>query len=136
MIEKFSKEYSFLSNFYYSVILFNGIAYQTVEHAFQAIKTLDVKKRMEIAALSSPGKAKKAGRCLDIRKDWENIKVEVMRSLLKLKFKNSSMKKMLLATKGNTLIEGNTWGDTFWGVCNGDGENMLGKLLMELRDSY
>ena len=56
-----------------------------------------------------------------------------MKDLLEQKFAKPELKKLLLATDDMLLVEGNTWGDTYWGVCNGIGFNMLGKLLVELR---
>lgn len=134
MIDSFCGEYRFLSNFYPSSIEYKGVKYPTVEHAFQATKSLDLDDRLFIAKLETPGKAKRAGRNLILRKDWEEIKIEVMRELLVLKFKDDSLANKLKKTEPHELIEGNTWGDKFWGVCNGEGQNWLGKLLMEIRE--
>jgi predicted NAD-dependent protein-ADP-ribosyltransferase YbiA (DUF1768 family) len=77
--------------------------------------------------------AKAQGRRVILRPDWEAVKVDVMRSVLKCKFKGELLER--LKSVEEDIIEHNTWGDTFWGVCNGRGDNVLGKLLMELRDN-
>ena len=133
-IDSFSGEYEFLSNFFPSVICDpDGITYPTVEHYFQAMKTVHLSERKEIAAAPTPGKAKRMGRRVFLRSDWEGIKIEVMRQGLKQKFADKELRDKLLATGDAILIEGNWWHDTFWGVCDGKGENNLGKLLMEVR---
>lgn len=133
-IDCFNGEYAFLSNFYQSPVIISGIEYPTNEHAFQAAKTLDPILRERIAKLSTPGQAKKAGRNLILRSDWEEIKIQVMRIVVRRKFEsNQNLANLLLATGDAELIEGNTWRDTFWGVCNGIGANNLGKILMSVR---
>jgi len=57
-----------------------------------------------------------------------------MTDLVRQKFSNPQLAKQLLDTKDFELIEGNTWGDTFWGVCSGKGQNNLGKILMQIRN--
>jgi predicted NAD-dependent protein-ADP-ribosyltransferase YbiA (DUF1768 family) len=93
-----------------------------------------MEQRQLIARLNTPGQAKRAGNNLVLRPDWEEVKIPIMRELLKQKFSNRALMYKLRQTKGE-LIEGNNWGDTFWGVCKGQGENHLGRLLMEIRDS-
>lgn len=133
-IDSFNGEYYFLSNYYYSPIVFEGIHYPTVEHAFQAAKTLNNNKRLEIAKMRTPGQAKKAGRTISLRPDWEEIKFDVMKKCVKSKFEDYDLRNRLLSTGDVELIEGNWWNDTVWGVCNGIGQNNLGKILMEVRD--
>lgn len=134
MIDSFKGEYEFLSNFYPATVSYEGDMYPSVEHAFQAAKTLDPQMRLKIR-LSNAAGAKKLGRQLDLRSDWETIKLDVMRELLKAKFSDPELRAKLKATGRESLVEGNWWGDTFWGVCRGQGENHLGVLLMEIRDS-
>lgn len=134
MIDSFKGEYEFLSNFYPATVSYEGTVYPSVEHAFQAAKTLDPQMRLKIR-LSNAAGAKKLGRQLDLRSDWETIKVDVMRELLKAKFSDPELRAKLKATGKEPLVEGNWWGDTFWGVCRDRGENHLGVLLMEIRDS-
>jgi len=126
-------EYSFLSNFYPCLIEFDGDIYPSLEHAYQAAKTNDPNERKKIREEKQVRRAKQIGRHVTIREDWEQIKVEVMRDLLKKKFENPQLRKLLLDTYPHDLVEGNNWGDTFWGVCRGHGKNMLGVLLMQLR---
>lgn len=134
MISEFQGDFRFLSNFWPCVIEFEGIKFSSVEHAYQAAKTLDIKERKRIAKLLTPGKAKRAGKELMLRPDWEEIKLSIMRELLIKKFSHRELMFRLKLTEGE-LIEGNNWGDTFWGICRGQGENHLGKLLMEIRDN-
>lgn len=133
-IESFSGDHRFLSNFYPSVIEYEGITCPSVEHAYQAAKTFDMNARKMIASVSSPGIAKKMGQVLIIRDDWESVKVMVMHELLIKKFSDPELRSKLMATGTSDLVEGNTWGDTFWGVCRGTGKNKLGTLLMAIRN--
>ena len=138
IIDSFDGEFAFLSNFYEQPNLITdemNIAYPTVEHYFQAAKTLDKNERKRISILETPGKAKRAGRHMALRPDWEEVKTEVMRRALLKKFSDPFMREKLLETGDAELVEGNYWGDTCWGVCNGVGENRLGKLLMGIRES-
>ena len=133
-IDCFDGEYAFLSNFYDSPIEKDGIVYPTNEHFFQAMKTLDNEERKRIAAAETPGKAKRMGRSVKLRPDWEQSKIQIMKEGLTLKFLcHKDLAEKLVATGDVWLIEGNWWGDTYWGVCNGVGHNMLGNLLMEIR---
>lgn len=130
----FEKEYAWLSNFFPAIVTYDGMTYPTVEHAFQAAKTLDMEKRKEIAAAITPGRAKRMGRQVELRSDWEKIKVNVMAELLKEKFKHKDLREKLLATENAYLEEGNYWHDNFWGNCDGNGANWLGILLMQERE--
>lgn len=135
-IDAFTGNYRWLSNFYPCAITdVDGITFPTVEHAYQAQKYTDREVRLRIAGKRTPGEAKRAGRELPHRREnWDAIKVTAMLVLLRHKFVQPLFKELLLATGDRQLIEGNTWGDTFWGVCRGKGENNLGKLLMEIRE--
>ena len=134
-IRYFSREHRFLSNFSPSDwIELDGATYPTVEHAFQAAKTFDVRQRERIRLAPTPTKAKALGQYVLLREDWEAIKIDIMRGLLRQKFAEKNHRKWLADTAPKELIEDNTWGDRFWGVCQGNGENWLGKLLMEIRD--
>ena len=136
IIDTFKGEYGFLSNFYPAPVEFEGILYPTVEHAYQAAKTLDGVTRRAIANLSTPGRAKKMGRELTLRPNWEQIKLAVMLDLLRQKFWGSKrLYDALLATGDSILVEGNTWGDDFWGddFRTPRGNNWLGHLLMVVR---
>ena len=134
IIDSFSGEYRFLSNFYPSTIFVDGFRYPTVEHAFQAAKTADNAAKQKIATTQSALRAKSLGRQVRLRKDWEAIKVAVMRQCVALKFESHpDLAEMLLETGNAKLIEGNSWNDTFWGACGGRGKNHLGKILMGVR---
>lgn len=108
--------------------------YPTTEHAFQAAKTLDEKEREKIRVAKTPGQAKRLGQKVTLRKDWESIKIKIMLNLNRQKFDRADLGDRLVDTGQAELIEGNTWGDTFWGVCKGVGKNHLGKILMEVRE--
>ena len=98
------------------------------------MKTLDINERRAIANASTPGLAKKMGRSVSLRPDWEDIKDDVMLEGLYRKFTNDELADWLLDTGDEELVEGNWWGDRYWGVCNGIGQNKLGKLLMKVRE--
>lgn len=133
-VTSFTGPYRFLSNFSPAVVTFENNEWPTVEHAYQAAKTDDDRQRARILAAETPGQAKKLGRSVDIRADWESIKVGIMLNLLMQKFSSDERAAQLAATGIAKLIEGNTWGGTFWGVCKGRGKNMLGRLLMFVRE--
>lgn len=133
IIEYFSGEYRFLSNFYPVLIRLPDGDYPSVEHAYQASKTEHPGQRAIIRGLRTPGEAKRFGRGVDIVPNWDIIKLSTMEELLRLKFAQPSLRHRLFATGSQELIEGNHWGDTFWGVYNGQGQNQLGKLLMKIR---
>jgi ribA/ribD-fused uncharacterized protein len=107
--------------------------YPSAEHAFQAMKTLNSAERRSIALAATPGQAKKAGRALSLREDWERVKDEQMLKILRVKFAVAPLAEKLLETGDQELVEGNWWGDTYWGVCKGTGQNKLGKSLMTVR---
>lgn len=133
MINSFDGKYRFLSNFYkIGVFTYNEVQYDTTENAFQASKTLDKLKRLEIADMT-PGQSKRAGREVEMRSDWDVVKLQVMEDILTIKFNQPKLRELLLVTGDEELIEGNTWNDIFWGVCDGVGENHLGKILMKIR---
>lgn len=134
------EEYGCFSNFYPCKIEYDGISYKNSEAAWQAQKTLDLSKRVEFSSLSGT-QAKKNGRSVLLREDWENVKYELMVDILKAKFsQNKNIKQILLSTGDATLIENTTgWHDNTWGDCrcpkckNIKGKYLLGKALMETR---
>jgi hypothetical protein len=133
MIDRFDGPHRFLSNFYPSVVEMGGQQYPTVEHAYQAAKCDRQVYRDLVRKAKTPGNAKRLGRRAEIRPDWEKVKVEVMAGLLRQKFRDPALRAMLMETGDRELIEGNTWRDHFWGVCDGYGHNTLGRLLMAIR---
>lgn len=134
VIDKFEQDHFYLSNFYPIEIEYNGKLYPSSEHAYQAAKTSIEEEQENIRIAESPARAKKLGKTVTKREDWDDVKINVMKDLLRIKFNNPKMRDALLNTYPSKLVEGNWWGDTFWGVCENEGENNLGKLLMELRD--
>ena len=133
-IETFQGAYRWLSNFWPCPVRYEGVTYPSVEHAYQAAKTTDMAARVRIAYLPRPGQAKRAGRKVALRRDWEQVKEDVMLSLLRLKFApGSELADALSDTRQRPLVEGNRWGDRYWGVCEGEGRNRLGELLMRVR---
>lgn len=133
VIDSFSGDFGFLSNFYESSIWVDGERYATVEHAYQAAKANDPTTKKMIRDARTPYVAKRLGKSVVLPADWDTKRIEVMRALLAKKFENPLLRSLLLATEDAELVEGNAWGDRFWGVCRGDGQNWLGRLLMEVR---
>jgi ribA/ribD-fused uncharacterized protein len=133
-ITEFRGQYHFLSNFYESVFVVGGIEFKTVEHFFQALKCVNRDEMLDVINAPTPGKARSIGRRVELKDDWKDIKVSVMYAGLKEKFKNTTLRKLLINTGDKVLKEGNTWNDTYWGVNQqGKGKNVLGRLLMKLR---
>ena len=140
MLDAFSGPFWFLSNFSDSPVTYEGLTYPTIEHAFQAAKALDPEERAMIQMAETPGIAKRMGRGVTLRADWEEQKVEIMTQLVRQKFFNHpDLAKALLATGEEELLEGNTWGDRFWGAVfnyrrkEWEGRNQLGKIMMQIR---
>lgn len=134
-ITSFTGKHGFLSNFYASPIEQGGETYPTAEHFFQAMKTEDLEWRDRIRKAANPSEAKKLGRKVPLRPDWNQYRLHYMSLAITRKFAPGSvLLESLLATGDALLVEGNTWGDEYWGVCAGRGENHLGKLLMEWRN--
>lgn len=133
-ISGFKGKYSFLSNFYSAPVVFEGLVYKNNEAAFQSAKCVNKKDRIQFQNLLA-NEAKRLGRRVKLRPDWEDIKDEVMYEVVLDKFKrNDNLKEKLLDTANAELIEENWWNDTYWGVCKGKGKNKLGKILMKVRD--
>lgn len=133
-ITRFEGPYLFLSNF---APLPDG---STLEHHYQAAKTLDEEEYIGVMAASGPAEAKHRGRKVKLRADWEEVKRDVMLRLLRTKFKREPYRTMLLETENVPLTEGNTWHDQYWGSCSCpmhygvEGANWLGRLLMQVRE--
>ncbi len=125
-------DYRFLGNFYECDIEMDGMVYPSLEHAFQASKTFNQLDRAAIRDATSARAAKRAGRTVTLKHDWDNVRVDVMRQLLEKKFQVKELRRKLLATKNAELISG---GDAFWGKKDGSGQNHLGNMLTEIRNS-
>lgn len=134
-INSFSGSYRWLSNFYPAPVQFDHVLYPSVEYAFQAAKTLSADERARILSAETAGRAKRLGRRATLRPGWDGMKNGVMLRLLQQKFSSGLLREKLRATGSAYLVEGNDWGDTYWGVddFSGEGHNHLGKLLMQVR---
>lgn len=140
MINEFRGKYRFLSNFYHCLIRCKGQWWTSSEHLFQASKTTNLEVREKIRKVQSPYDAKKLGKLCTLRPDWNKLRLKMMKEILRMKFRqDTKLRKRLLATGNERLVEGNFWHDNFWGTCycpnceNKVGLNHLGKLLMEIR---
>jgi ribA/ribD-fused uncharacterized protein len=134
-ITKFRGANRYLSNFWECNVTYQGFRYYSTEHAYQAQKAKNEETKKYIAYLPTPAEAKRYGKKISIRDDWEDVKLKIMEDLVRIKFnENEDLRLKLLETDYMLLIEGNEWGDTFWGFCRGKGENHLGKILMKVRD--
>lgn len=144
VINSFTGYYSFLSNFYEGPYLeFRGFRFKTGEHMFNALKTLSPNQAHFVMEAETPGEAKKRGRRVTLRDNWDDVeRFKAMRYTVAAKFLGTPLGQALVDHTGDsTLIEGNTWHDNVWGdcrcgrqACQAEGQNHLGKLLMELRD--
>jgi len=133
MINKFFGEYRFLSNFWGCNVYYNNILFPSAEHAYQINKINNIKIQKILVQILDVADIKRIGGVLQLRKDWDDIKDKIMYDIVSSKFKDKRLSEMLLKTGEQELIEGNTWGDIYWGVCDGKGENKLGKILMKVR---
>lgn len=135
----FRGKYAFLSNFFEVPspgVYFEGFYYPTVEHAYQAAKSLSYRDRLYIYKLGSPVEAKKYGKNISLRSDWELVKIPTMIQLVYFKFKDPWLKDKLVDTYPENIVEENDWGDTFWGTCKGQGKNILGNILSNVRQTF
>ena len=133
-VQGFKGEYRWLSNFWPAQVMLNGINFPTVEHAYQAAKSDQPAKWAHFATLPKPSDAKRAGARLKLRADWDSIKLSIMEGLVRQKFNDPDLRQKLFDTGAQLLEETNHWGDTFWGICNNEGNNHLGKILMRVRE--
>lgn len=137
-IEQFRGQYFFLSNFYDAPVTYLGLTYQNNEAAFQSAKVIGTKRESQRRAFThlAPNEAKRKGRHVLLRPDWEKAKDQVMYEIVKDKFTNNpDLQEKLLATGNAILTEGNTWHDVYWGydIRQKRGQNKLGKILMRVR---
>ncbi len=133
-VVRFRGPYAFLSNFYPSPIPVGDLIAPTAEHAFQMLKTNDLEERRWVCKAATPAMAKRRGKKVSMRSDWTQHRLEAMEQVLRLKFASGTeLAAQLIATGDADLVEGNTWGDQFWGVSRGRGQNHLGRLLMKIR---
>jgi ribA/ribD-fused uncharacterized protein len=153
MITRFDGPYRFLSNFCEAPVRFRlscmdtEVTAPTNEHAFQADKALHHQEALAVLRAATPGEAKRLGRKVTLRPDWESKRKTVMFTLLLLKFaQHPDLSGLLEQTGGELLVEGNNWHDNYWGMCvcqrcsagaltpqQHPGRNHLGRLLMGTR---
>lgn len=134
MIDQFNGDNAFLSNFYKWPVRYKGILYSSSEHAYMSEKNNDPEWKLKCSdPLVTSAAIKRLSRTVQLIPNWDNLRVGIMEQVLRAKFSHPFLRDRLLGTGNEELIEGNHWGDTFWGVCNGKGENHLGKLLMKIR---
>lgn len=146
MINNFSDEYEFLSNFYMEPVYYEGIWFPSSEHAYQAAKTIILAERLMILQCKTAGQAKRMGskkkKKITLRPDWDSMRYDVMFEIVKSKFSNPHLMDKLIKTFPELLTEGNTWHDNFWGNCSCEdcknifGINNLGLILMTVRSYY
>lgn len=130
-IDSFKGANRWLSNFWPSWVRYGGIDYPSVENAYQAAKFQPMHREKFITCTAA--EAKRYGKNAFLDTTWHLVKYSIMKELVKQKFNDEDLAKLLISTGDTELIEGNTWGDTFWGVCKGKGENNLGRILMDIR---
>jgi N-glycosidase YbiA len=137
-IDSFKGNYLYLSNF--AVAYFfdkKGREWKSTEHYYQAMKSTDWNDQKNIRLAATPYKSKQLGKKVKLRPDWEEVKEAVMMDALLYKFSQNEVLRIRLLRTGNAmLVEGNTWGDRYWGVCDGKGKNRLGICLMKVREMF
>src|SRR5262245_60125639 len=145
MIDSFRGKYFCFSNFFEREVVLHGLTFPSNEHGFQAAKTDDVELKEWIRGAPDASEAKKRGRSEKVkakmRPDWEAIKLSVMEELVRQKFtRYDDIRKVLLDTGDQELVEGNWWKDRIWGMVKQGGswvgENNLGKILMKVRADF
>lgn len=136
MIKEFQGEFRWLSNFVSANIELDGIKYASVEHAYMSAKSDDPEWKAFCAdAKNKPGEVKRKSKTIQVKSNWNDVKLSVMENCVRQKFNQEPYKTKLLATGNIHIQEGNTWKDTFWGIDlkTGNGFNNLGKLIMKIR---
>ena len=144
MIQGFKDNYRFLSNFWIAhIVVPKNLFYfpydynvyvKSNEHAYQALKCSTLYDFKRVLLANTPAEAKRMGRIIEIRSDWSDVRLDIMYQINLLKYTNhDDLRDKLLATGDEYIEETNHWNDQFWGVCNGVGENNLGKILMRIR---
>jgi len=123
-------EYFFLSNMYPCEVTYNGHTFQNSEAAYQAQK--DLSRVSEFEGITGK-ESKRLGRHVKMRPDWDSVKLEIMEDILRAKFSNPELAKKLKAVNV-PIVEETTWHDTYWGVCDGRGQNNLGKILTKIKN--
>jgi N-glycosidase YbiA len=133
LITSFRGDYDFLSNFYPSPVKLGGVVFPTAEHAFQAAKCAYADDVVRVTNASTPKEARAIGRQVTMREGWDDVKYDVMKAIIRNKFDNDDIMHRLVMTGDEEIMEVNSWGDTTWGICQGEGSNWLGIILMAER---
>lgn len=131
-------DYGEFSNFAEYPIRIDGETWPTTEHYFQAQKFEDAVYRQRIRKTHSPMEAARMGRDrkMKLRRDWESVKVSVMHAALLAKFRQHEDLRALLLSTGDAKLVEHTENDDYWGDGgDGRGRNMLGQLLMRVREA-
>jgi len=142
MINKFDNEYAFLSNFYEHEFEYLGLVFSTAEHAYQAVKAKNPYDMLWVKESKTPGVAKRRGRKVELKPNWDQDRIGVMLLIVNAKFKDAKLKNKLILTNQQKLVEGNYWHDQFWGNCmcptheDTASSNYLGKILMYVRKNH
>jgi ribA/ribD-fused uncharacterized protein len=130
-------EFGCFSNFAPSPVQLDGKVWPTSEHCFQAQKFEDREHREQIRKAKSPMIAARMGRDRKkpLRRDWESVKVGIMRDIVRAKFTQHDDIRQILLSTGHAKIVEHTEIDSHWGDGgDGSGKNMLGRILMEVRE--
>lgn len=132
----FKDDYFFLSTFYTCPICLTidgkECRFTNVEAAYQAQKVPEIADRFsQVKGLEAK---RMEGRLKISRKDWDTYHLFAMANALHAKFESTYLRALLKAIK-DPIIHDNYWGDEYWGVCKNSGKNILGKLLMVIRDT-
>jgi ribA/ribD-fused uncharacterized protein len=133
IIDRFTGENEFLSNFYEQEFSWTGLTWKTSEHAFQASKAIYLADFAMIKSAKTPAEAKRLGGQVRMVAGWDDKRIDVMYQVCKAKFMVPELREKLLATGDHELIEGNNHNDKFWGKVGNIGKNNLGKVLMRIR---
>lgn len=132
-VKGFFGEYRFLSNFHPAPVLFEGEMYPSSENAYQAAKCVNLSDKVQFLTCN-PAQAKKLSKTILVKENWHSTKYDAMAAIVFDKFyRNPDIRQGLIELRQKYLEETNHWGDVYWGVCNGKGENKLGKILMGVR---
>lgn len=139
-IRGFKEEYRWLSNFWPATIQSQGLVFPTVEHAYVFAKFMVMPTNEDDInwfLSCTPAQCKRAGRQIDLRADWDDVKFNLMLEFTRQKYSdaNPELKAKLRDTGEREIVEENTWYDIYWGETPaGVGENNLGKIIMQVRD--
>ena len=130
------QEFGAFSNFFLSPVVIDNKSWPTVEHYYQAMKTLDVEVQERVRLTDTPGQSKKMGQTVELRPDWEVVKYEIMLKALRVKYAHDPLRALLISTGDAEIYEDSPY-DKIWGTGVqggiGTGQNLLGKALMQVR---